>query len=48
MSLEELSVLRVGRLLQGVKTMDTSPVMNNENWKCVGGQFSGGLKHIKN
>lgn len=42
-SLEELSVLRVGLLLQRVKTMDTSLFMNNESWKCVGGQFSDGL-----
>lgn len=36
-SLEELSVLTVGLLLQGVKIMDISLVTNNKNWKCVGG-----------
>lgn len=45
-SLEELSFLTVGLLLQGVKTMDTSLVTNNKNWKCVGGQLSDGLKHL--
>ena len=35
-SSEELSVLGVDLLSQGVKTLDASPFRNNKNWKCVG------------